>query len=93
MQEFWFFAIIFLNVDNSVNIKTRLFKLCVLILDIIMEGTVSQIFYFGPSSYFMLFRKLFLQNLKNILRFLSQKINQAINKKSEIRFPPNGVEE
>ena len=52
-----------LNVNNSVNIKTRLFKFCVLILDIIMEGTVSQNFYLGPSSYFMLFRKLFLQNL------------------------------
>ena len=43
--------------DNSVNIETRLFKLCVLILDIIMEGTMSQIFILGPSSFIMLFRK------------------------------------
>ena len=50
MYKFQFFAIIFLNVDNSVNIETRLFKFCVLILDIIMEGTVSQIFILGPSS-------------------------------------------
>ena len=57
--------------DNSVNIEARLFKLCVLILDVIMEGNVSQIFILGPSSYFMLFRKRFLQNLLNILRFLS----------------------
>ena len=61
--NFDFFSIIFLIVDNSVNIETRPFKFCVLILDVIMEGTVSQIFLLGPSSYFMLFRKLFLQNL------------------------------
>ena len=61
---------IFLNADNSVNIKTRLFKFCVLILDIIMEGTVSQNFHLCPCSYVMFFRKLFLQNLSNILRFV-----------------------
>ena len=55
--RFRFFAIIFLNVDNSVNIETRLFKFCVLNIDTIMEGTVSQIFILGPSFYFMLFRK------------------------------------
>ena len=48
---------IFLNLNNSVNIKTRLFTFCVLNLDPIMEGTVSQIFILGPSFYFMLFRK------------------------------------
>ena len=47
--------------DNSVN--TRPFKLCMLILDIILEGTVSPIYLLAHSSYFMLFRKLFLQNL------------------------------
>ena len=57
--------------DNSVNIETRLLKFCVLIVDIIMEGTVSQIFILGPSFYFILSGKLFLQNLLNILRFLS----------------------
>ena len=55
--DFDFFAIIFLNVDNSVNIKTRLFKCCLLNLDTIMEGTKSQIFFLGPSFYFMFFRK------------------------------------
>ena len=61
---------IFMNEDNSVNIETRLVKFCVLILDIIMERTMShsQIYILGPSSYFMLFR--FLQNVLNILRFL-----------------------
>ena len=31
----------------------NLFKFGVVILDIIMEGTVSQIFDLGPSSFFM----------------------------------------
>ena len=57
--------------DNSVNIETRLLIFCVLIVDIIMEGMVSQIFILGPSLFFILSRKLFLQNLLNILRFLS----------------------
>ena len=38
-------------------IETSPFKLCVLILDIIMEGMVSQILILGPISFFMLFRK------------------------------------
>ena len=71
MYKIRFFAIKFLNVDNSVNIETRLLKYCVLIFDIIMEETVSPIFVLGPSSYFMLLRKSFLQNISNILRFLS----------------------
>ena len=57
MYKFRFFAIMFLNVDNSVNIERRLFEFCELILDVIMVGTGSQIFILGPSSYFTLFRK------------------------------------
>ena len=38
------------NVDSSFNILDRLLKLSVGILDILMEGTVSQIFYLSPSS-------------------------------------------
>ena len=57
-----------------------------------MEETLSQILLLGPSSYFMLFRTLFLQHLLNILRFLSYR-NQDINKKSKTKFPTNGFEE
>ena len=57
MYKFRIFAIIFLNVNNLVNIETRLFKFVVLILDIIIEGTVSQIFILSPSSFFILLRK------------------------------------
>ena len=55
------FSLICLNVSSSFNIKDRLLKFSVLVLDMIMEGTVSQIFLLGPSSCFMKCRKLCLQ--------------------------------
>ena len=42
--------------DSSFNIENILLRFSVLILHIVMPGTVSQIFYLGPSFYFMLFR-------------------------------------
>ena len=48
-----FFAYIFMNLDNSINIVHRLLKFSIVILDMITEGTVSQILYLGPSFYFM----------------------------------------
>ena len=53
MQNFTFFTNIFLNVDISINVEHKPFKFFEVILDIIMEGNVSQIFYLGLSSYFM----------------------------------------
>ena len=41
----------FFNVDSSFNIKDRLIKYSVAVLGIMMEGTVSQIFYLGPSFF------------------------------------------
>ena len=41
------------NVDSSFNIYERLLRFSLGIIDILMEGTVSQIFYLGPSSSFM----------------------------------------
>ena len=43
----------YFNVDSSFNIKSWLLKISVVILDMMMQGTVSQIFYFYPSSCFM----------------------------------------
>ena len=40
-----------MNLDNSINIIYKVFKFGVVILHIIMEGTVSQIFNLGPSSF------------------------------------------
>ena len=53
MQKFTFFTNIFLNVDISINVQHTFLKSVEVILDIIIEGTVSQIFYLGPSSFFM----------------------------------------
>ena len=44
---------IFLNVDNSINNGYNLRNFSVVIVDMVMEGTVSQICYLGPRSYFM----------------------------------------
>ena len=52
-----FFSIIFFNVDSSFIILVRLLKFSVGIIDILMDGTVSQIFYVGPSPTFMRFQK------------------------------------
>ena len=53
MQKFSFFPFIILNLDNSVIIICKLFKFGVVILDIIMEGTVSQICDLGLNYFFM----------------------------------------
>ena len=52
-QKLPFFSIIFLNVQSSFNIINRLFKFSLVIIDMLMEGTVSQIFYLGLCLYFM----------------------------------------
>ena len=61
----------FSDVDNSVNIIQRQSKSSVLILAMVIEGTVSQIFYLGPSSHFMCFQKLYSQSFLNVSRFLT----------------------
>ena len=58
VQKFLFFSIIFLNVHSSFNIKDTLLKFYVVVLGITLEGTVSQIFYLGPSFCFMYLRKM-----------------------------------
>ena len=65
----------FLNADISVNISLNIFKLSVVVLNTIMEGTVSQISFPGPKSNFMQFRKLNFQKLQNVSRFLPKKTN------------------
>ena len=47
----------FLNLDNSVNILYKLLKYGVVILDTIIEGTVSHIFDLGPRIFLCDFRK------------------------------------
>ena len=39
------FTLIFLNVDISVNIQSNVFRFSLVVLNSIMEGNVSQIFF------------------------------------------------
>ena len=43
-----FFHFISVNVHSSFNIENRLFKLSVVIIDIVMEETLCEIFSFRP---------------------------------------------
>ena len=43
----------FLNMDISPNIYTLVIKFYTGALNILLEGSMSQIFYFGPGFYFM----------------------------------------
>ena len=47
----------FLNKDILLNMSYTVFKLDMLIFDIMMEGTMSQIFDLGSRFYFMKCRK------------------------------------
>ena len=60
-----------MDVNNSVNIIQRLPKSFLLVLAMVIEGTVSQIFYLGPSSRFMCFQNLCSQFFLNVSRFLA----------------------
>ena len=47
------FYVIFFNADISVTTQDIARKFCMTLLHIHIEGSVSQIFYLGPSSCFM----------------------------------------
>ena len=53
VHKILFFPFIFLNVDSLFNIKDRLLKFSVFVLDMIMEETMSQICYLDPRFCFM----------------------------------------
>ena len=44
---------IFLNNDISITVADIILKFCMLVIHILPEGSVSQIFHLGPSFYFM----------------------------------------
>ena len=56
-----------------INIADRLLKGSMHILDIVMEGTVSQMFYLGYSFHFMWFRKSFFKIVQNVTRLFDIK--------------------
>ena len=66
MQYFHFL----INMDISFNMSIIFMKIYLLIIDTIMEGSMSQIFHLGPSFYFMQCRKWHEQKLLKVTRFL-----------------------
>ena len=48
-----FFHYYLLNMDISLNIYTLVMQFYTCVLNIPLEGSVSQIFYLGPGFYFM----------------------------------------
>ena len=63
-QKLSFFPKIMLNVDSSFIIQDSLPKFSEVIIDTLMEGTVSQNFYLVSSSCFMQLQKLCLKILE-----------------------------
>ena len=59
----------FLNAYISINILLNIFKLSVVILNTIIERTLSQISFLGPRLNFVQFRKLSFQKLQNVSPF------------------------
>ena len=53
VQKFTFFPFIFLNVNSSFTMKNKLLNFSVTIVHMVMQGTVSQIFYLCCSFCFM----------------------------------------
>ena len=47
------FHVIFLNKDIFIIVADIILKFCMSVLHMLPEGSVSQIFYLGPSFYFM----------------------------------------
>ena len=70
-HTFRFFTFIFSDVNKLVNIKQRLSTFFLLVLAMVIEGTVSQIFYSGPSFRFMCFQNLCSQFFLNVSRILA----------------------
>ena len=70
----------------SVTITLTYFKFEHITLRIYMEGKVSQIFYIGPSFYFMEYRKT--KQHQKPSRFLTYNKSYDLYQNSETPFPP-----
>ena len=61
----------FLNKDISVTDKENSLEFSRVVLEVSLEGSMSQIFYLGPSFYFMLCRTKYFINKGKVTRFLT----------------------
>ena len=60
----------FLNAYILINILLNIFNLSVVVLNTIIDRSVSRISFLGPRSiFFIQFRKLTFQKLQNVSRF------------------------
>ena len=69
-----FFSYIFLNNDISLNMLHTVFKIYMLILDSIMEGTVSQICCLCPRFYFVKCTKRSFKKMTKSYPFFDMKL-------------------
>ena len=53
MNLYRLFSLLFLNSDISITIYAIEINFSVCITNVLLEGSMSQIFYLGSSSYFM----------------------------------------
>ena len=65
------FHVIFMNKDISVTTLDIALKYSMTAPHIHSEGSVSQIFYLGPTFYSMWFRKKCFENIQKVTRFLT----------------------
>ena len=64
-----FFYVIIFNTDISITTQDIATKISMTILRTNCEGSMSQILNLGPSFYFMLFRKLYFENIRKVTIF------------------------
>ena len=65
------FFIYFFNKDISFNIPWKFLKFVMYVHTDHLEGTVSQIFFLGPSSHFMKSTKKSFKKCKKVTRFFT----------------------
>ena len=61
-----------LNVHSSFNVQDRLLQFSLCFIDILMEGTMSQIFYLVPGSY-LCDSKMILTKFRKCFPFFDMK--------------------
>ena len=76
-----FFHFYFLNKNISVTNQNELLNFSGILLKVAFEGSVSQIFYLGPSFNFMLCRKKILNKYTKSYTFFH--IKSKLSPKSE----------
>ena len=86
-MKIMFFTSHFFNVNISVTIKHCPLKFSVLILTIIKERTLSQVFIYGLDFILCIVENIVFKKWHKVSCFLSLNKNYDLNLKCEITFP------